>query len=208
MKKLNQKGFGVVEGLLIFVALAIVAGTGFYVYNKVKNDQTGKPSGDTTQKINKENKAETKSQKSDPNSDHLVVKEWGIRFKVPGGLTDVKYTIHDDTASFFAKPVGSNVEYRDDYDKFEEGNSQYALGELYRSKESTNDERVDDTLIKGKKVGNYYYYTAWSFSGLASGAACVGLYGDASDSCAQEAKAFKLINQGDNALLNTIELAQ
>src|SRR5688572_16555420 len=46
MKKFNQKGFSVVEGLLIVVAIAIIGGAGFYVYNANKNtnqslDNTG-----------------------------------------------------------------------------------------------------------------------------------------------------------------------
>ena len=37
MKKLNQKGFGIVESLLIFVIVAIICGAGFYVYRSNKN---------------------------------------------------------------------------------------------------------------------------------------------------------------------------
>lgn len=53
MNKLNQKGFGAVEGLLIFVVLALIGGAGFYVYRQVSNDETDKPLNDTSQKIEK-----------------------------------------------------------------------------------------------------------------------------------------------------------
>jgi hypothetical protein len=42
MKKLNQKGFGVVEGILIFVAVALIAGTGYYVYKQSQNSDSSK----------------------------------------------------------------------------------------------------------------------------------------------------------------------
>ena len=65
---------------------------------------------------------------------------------------------------------------------------------------------------EGKKVGDYYYYTSWAFSSLATGAGCQGLYGDSNDSaCETESKAFALVNGNDGnkqALLYTIELAQ
>lgn len=40
MKKLNVKGFGAVEGLLIFVVLGIIGGTGWYVYSSQKQTVT------------------------------------------------------------------------------------------------------------------------------------------------------------------------
>jgi hypothetical protein len=39
MKKLNAKGFGVVEGLLIFVIIALIAGVSFYVYKTNKSTE-------------------------------------------------------------------------------------------------------------------------------------------------------------------------
>jgi hypothetical protein len=44
MKKLNQKGFGIVEGLLIFVAVALIAGTGYYVYKQSQNNDKAQSS--------------------------------------------------------------------------------------------------------------------------------------------------------------------
>lgn len=58
MKKLNQKGFGLAEGFSILIVSIIVIGTGFFVYAKVKNEETSKPSGDKTQVLKKENKDE------------------------------------------------------------------------------------------------------------------------------------------------------
>lgn len=38
MKKLSRRGFSLVEGLLIFVIVTLVAGAGYYVYNRANQD--------------------------------------------------------------------------------------------------------------------------------------------------------------------------
>ncbi len=203
--KTNQKGFSIVEILVVIVIVGLLGAVGWLVYDSQKDKTSETSNTSSTTK-----KAETPKQetvKPDPNAGYLVVKEWGLRFKTPSGLTDVRYAINDDTVAFFAKPSGSSVQYRSDFDKFLDGHFPYATGLLYRSKDVTNNDRGFAT--DGKKVGDYYYYTAWSFSSLATGAACVEIYGDSSNSnCQAGGTAFQLVNQGDAALLNTIELAQ
>jgi len=52
MKKLHQKGFGIVELLLVFVLVGLVGGIGFYVFNQSKkNDETAQPSSSTNSNI-------------------------------------------------------------------------------------------------------------------------------------------------------------
>lgn len=90
--KLNQKGFGVVEGLLIFVIVGIVGGTGYYVY---KNNQNDKPVDNyqPAQQVKKENnkeKTETKP-KEDPNV--FKVPEANFMMVLPAGLEDLSYTV-------------------------------------------------------------------------------------------------------------------
>lgn len=207
MKKIikNQDGFGVVEIILVVMVLGLIGFVGYHAYSqrhKTNNAQTTSTVSTTTPKKTETPKPTTTV---DPNAGYLVVSEWGLRFKTPNGLADVRYKIQGDTLAFFAKPAGSSVQYRADYDKYEDGHFPYATGLLYRSNNTNNDRGFP---TNGKKVGNYYYYTAWSFSSLATGAACLEIYGDSSDSnCQANAKAFQLVNQGDNALLNTIELA-
>jgi prepilin-type N-terminal cleavage/methylation domain-containing protein len=204
--KQNQKGFSVVEILIVIAVIGLIGAVGWLVYYRQKTKTSDSQPATQTSTEQKDAVEAQPTQKTDPNEGYLVVKEWGLRFKTPTGLTDVKYTIHDDTVAFFAKPTGSSVQYRADYDKYEEGRSQYATGNLYRSKESTKDKI--GIVVEGKKIGDYYYYTSWAFSSLATGAACVGTYGDADSNCQPEATAFQLVNQGGSALLNTIEIAE
>jgi prepilin-type N-terminal cleavage/methylation domain-containing protein len=210
--KTNQKGFSVVEILIVLVVIGLLGTVGWLVYDRQNNKKTENPATESsTQQNNETSKQESSTQqveKTDPNEGYLVLKEWGLRFKIPSGLADVKYTIHDDTVSFFAKPTGSSVQYRTDYDKFVDGHSQYAIGNLFRSTSSTKPYPGEDSGRQGKKVGDYYYYTSWAFSSLASGAGCVGLYGEGESNCNVEIKVFDLMNVGNSALLNTIELSQ
>lgn len=55
MKKLNSKGFGIVEILLVILLVFLVGGIGYYVYTQAKNnDETSTPSSDVSGKIDKE----------------------------------------------------------------------------------------------------------------------------------------------------------
>jgi prepilin-type N-terminal cleavage/methylation domain-containing protein len=207
--KSNQKGFSVVEILIVIVVVGLLSAVGWLVYDRQKNKVDDKPVTHTST-TQKEETPKQETAKPDPNAGYLVVKEWGLRFKTPSGLTDVKYVIHDDTLAFFAKPTGSNVQYVTDYEKYADSNFRYATGVLYRSTSSTK-LFAGDMTREGKKVGDYYYYTNWAFSSLATGAGCQGLYGDSDSACETESKAFALVNGNDGnkqALLYTIELAQ
>lgn len=210
----NLSGFSAIEGLLILVIIGILGFTGWFVWHaKQSADKSLTSNNSTTPVIKKKAATKIVTKSTDQTASYFVVKEWGLRFKVPNGLADVKYVIDGDELGFYAKPTGSTVQYRTDYAKAvsnPDGSSylQYATGTLYRSTASTEDRAGGS--VTGKKLGNYYYYTGWAFSGLASGAACLDLYGDndVATGCAAESTAFQLINQGDSALLNTIELAQ
>lgn len=207
MKK-NEKGFSVVEIILVLLVVGLIGVVGFMVY---KNHSKKADNSTTTTTTTQPSTTQTKTtQATDPYAGYLVVKEWGLRFKIPSGLTDVQYVINGDTAAFFAKPTGSSVQYVTNYKKYEDGNFRYATGVLYRSTSSTK-PFVDDMTREGKKVGDYFYYTNWAFSSLATGAGCQGLYGDGDSACQTESKAFTLVNGNDGnkqALLYTIELAQ
>ena len=84
MKKLNQKGFGIVEGLLIFVAVALIAGTGYYVYKQSQNNDKAQSSVEVANKKEAVVTPPTKTSttKADPYDGYVVIKEWGIKIKL------------------------------------------------------------------------------------------------------------------------------
>lgn len=87
----NQNGFSVVEGLLIFIIIAIIAGVGWYVRdsNKKTNDilnSADKSSSPVARSTI--NKKETKTE-----AQYLVVKEWGIKMPLSSPITDAYYVV-------------------------------------------------------------------------------------------------------------------
>jgi len=63
MKKLHQKGFSLVEGLLIVVLIGLIAGVGFYVYRQSQDNNSSKSDTPRT--------AQEDSQKKNPNITEL-----------------------------------------------------------------------------------------------------------------------------------------
>ncbi len=212
--KNNSKIFKIIAIIvtlgILFVLLAVLLSS-----KKTNNETVDTKNNETTQVQDQNNEANDSKQETkqpepqaDPNDGYFVVKEWGLRFKAPEGLTDIRYVINGETLAFYAKPIGSDIQYAADYNKFDGDSPAHAIGVVYRSSEPTK-PKMDGT-VDGKKIGDYYYYTSWAFSGLATGAACSGMYEGGYDekSCQSESAIFNLVNQGENALINTIQLSQ
>lgn len=176
--KQTQKGFSVIETLLLVAVVVLIGALGWLFFNQqiLKNGQ--KNTADAL--ANKESDATTVT-KSDLNKGYLVVKEWGLRFKVPDGLTDIRYFIQDDVLSLYAKPKGYNVEYRSDYNNPTDG-AEYSLESVIRSNDSSKSKL--EQQVSGKKLGDKYYYTRSAFSALATGVAMQPLFFD--DACVKE----------------------
>ena len=196
MKK-NQQGFGLIMVLLVILIVGAISFSAYLVYDnqKNKNNQTVNSNND----VNKENES----------SDHyLIVKEWGLKFKIPNGIESVEYKINGNNLAIYAKPSGYAVEYRDGYSLYLDGRSPYAIGNLYQYDQPNEIISTGVEAKTGKSLGDKYYFTDWAFNSIATGASCVGLYGEDEQNCTTENVAFKLVNQGENALLNTISLSQ
>ena len=213
--------------LVVLLVLAAMAITGTVVYCLTRPKPVEKTQVVDNQKADIVDD-ETDNAKPDEaapvhKGSELAIKNWGISFYIPTGLADVQYRIHGDTVYFYGKPSSPKVEYRTGYDSDNVG--QYALGRVKRSKEPTQD--VIHGKVDGKKVGDYYYYTGASFSGLDSGVGLFGLFytpdciekskvnTDTDDSecnklASAEAETFYLINGDDEitGLLNTISLTE
>lgn len=80
--KLNQKGFGAIEVLLTVIALTLIAGVGFYVYNANKEKKTD-TSAQTQQSTTPKPAENTKK--------YLEVKELGIKFELNDKLKNAYY---------------------------------------------------------------------------------------------------------------------
>jgi hypothetical protein len=82
--RLNQKGFSALEGLLIFIVIALLAGIGWYVWDQNKKEEQKQSAAPTTQNV-EEQPAET--------LEPMVIKELGITIKPSSALKGLTYTI-------------------------------------------------------------------------------------------------------------------
>lgn len=97
MKRLNHKGFTLVEGLLTVIALCLVVGVGFYVFNA--NSDSAKSNIATSQtKSKSEAKATPKM--------FLEIKEMGIKIPLTSSISDATYVISptDDNFAVVSTP--------------------------------------------------------------------------------------------------------
>jgi hypothetical protein len=84
MKKLNQKGFGLIEVILLATIIFATGAVGYYIYNKsLVNDETSKP----------QSSAET----SNTNPDEYINKEFGFMFEYPKSPGSQKPTVSNTT---------------------------------------------------------------------------------------------------------------
>lgn len=84
MKKLGQRGFSAVEGVLIFVIVALVGGVGYYVYVQKNSDENTKPTNNTSIK--------TEEKECSGNNKIVSSKDNEFSICVPGGWTLVNDT--------------------------------------------------------------------------------------------------------------------
>lgn len=165
------------------------------------------------QYTNPAQKTELPTEDTDQQSNYVVVEEWRLKFTKPDSLKDIEYIIVGDTAGFYAKPADFDGNYRKNY-KAVDASSRitYAIGRLTRSTNSTHTDNYVG-VVEGRKIGDYYYYTAHSFSGLSTGAGYNGLYFNeyCDDGPHEEPVCSELIDaehkafQSVNDMLRTIE---
>lgn len=80
---IDEKGFTLIEGLLIFVIVIIVGGTGYYIYHSSKQADKNLQSTSTDTKFNKKkSKTADRVTQDEVNLDYIVIKEWGVKVKV------------------------------------------------------------------------------------------------------------------------------
>jgi hypothetical protein len=110
----NKGGAWKVVGIVTLVVLVGVLAVGGFLV--VDNMNKGQKIDDLASKIEELEKvgtdsgSEADSGVAEELDGYLVLKEWGLRFKVPEGLTDVRYVIRGDRVLFWGKPSGSRVE--------------------------------------------------------------------------------------------------
>ncbi len=161
MKKLNNKGFGVVEGLLILVIIGIVGGTIFYVRKSYNNVNSG--SDGTTISHNQKAEDQTEAQpveeqqaesEEDVNKGYLVVDEWGVRIKLRDADRVKSYSYDSKASDIFGIKYDSSITPVINPHNSQNTNCKSIGVTMFRSKTNPN--------VDSKKVDGYYFFMTGS----------------------------------------------
>ena len=150
----NQKGFTAIEAVLIVVILAIIGGTGYYVY------QANNKSTDTqnTAQLNAESAV---PHKAAGKTTYTTITEWGVRAPYSGSLK-LQYTLSSDgkQADFTSdKLVATDAACTD---QFGGQIDRYAPADI-ATPDGTGTTTAKDRAATASKstyayVGGYYYF--------------------------------------------------
>lgn len=91
MQQLNSKGFSLVEGLLIIIAISLVSFVGYYVWHS--QQEVSKVSTSTSRSVDSESAAAAQKAKS---VGYLKINELGIKVPVNEKLKGLKYEVSPD----------------------------------------------------------------------------------------------------------------
>jgi Tfp pilus assembly protein PilV len=162
----NQKGFAALEALLIAIILAIIGGTGYYVYQaNNKSTDTQNAAQVAANSAVKHKKGAAK--KPAAAQQYLTIKEWGVRGKLDSSVTP-EYAITSDANQTWARLSSDQLIAADP--QCSVANS--AGGIINRAKADdhaynqagddlgiTIKQEIDNGTLKNyKKVGVYYYW--------------------------------------------------
>jgi hypothetical protein len=196
--------------LVILLVLALATAGGFGALWAMANQKlsSANSKNDSNTKTIKELKdkvasleAAAKAAQDGMVGENFIIKAWGVTFKVPVEITEVKYSLINDTAYIIAKPTNTNVNYADGV---EADPQKFALGTITRSAKSVM-ENESGNKVDGKKIGAYYFYTSWSFSSLKAKSGELKVYGDGAAALQLEGQVFKYINDEMLPTISAVE---
>ncbi|HEX5448015.1 MAG TPA: hypothetical protein VFW90_02325 [Candidatus Saccharimonadales bacterium] len=152
-------GFAALEGLLILVIIAIIGGTGWYVWHS--KNQTNKSLTETTATSQSGVKAVAKpsaiDNKDTSANEYLNIVEWGVRLKLKPQISDVYYTINGSDASLGLKSL-DNLRTKDGAKCPADKNSVVMISKYEPSDYQSflQSSGYEDTAVR---IGDYDYLT-------------------------------------------------
>jgi type II secretory pathway pseudopilin PulG len=155
----NEKGFGVVEILLVIVVIGLLGVGGWMFFSKQKDSKTAKNEvTNNTQQSEQAKTNETKKQeeiKPDTNASYLVIKEWNVKFLIPNSLGKVTYSIGPRQDPNYAALSGSLT---GELDKYSFSTKCTLLG-ITRSTSGEAPQAEPGATKLGKIGADYFYST-------------------------------------------------
>jgi hypothetical protein len=174
----HSPGFSVVEVIVVLVIIAAAGFGGWYVWSKHHKDDSNK--SNTSTQGNNENQNQTTADPSEGGK-YLVIKEWGVRFKLPEDLKgQVTYGIRTSTdgaqvavfevASIAALP-GSSCKLTDISSNGWSGKTGGIGSEIHRTTAKIGSDQEALFAFSNMHINNYWYS---------------GLYGKGADACVND----------------------
>ncbi len=93
MKKLDQKGFGVVEYILAVLVIALLVGIGFYVVSADRNKKENAKTAETAKTIKTADQKAKAKPVEQPKVEYVELKDLGIKFKQSEKMSDWSYVV-------------------------------------------------------------------------------------------------------------------
>ena len=191
----NQKGFAVLEGLLILVIVGILAGTGWYVVNAKRN--ADKALGSTT------NYSAPKTTRTikDSAPKTMTIKEWGVQATYSGDQT-LQYDVVNQNGNSWAYVSSTELVAKGcSVDGGAAGAiNRYKFDQQIPSPGGENSGTPVQLIASGAlteyaKVGDYYYYFEHGQAACSMNQDTINLQGDASAILRALVPNFKAVSQ-------------
>lgn len=104
MKK-REKGFTLVEGLIILVVVILIGGVGYFVF---ANRDSNKDKNDTNNQTSQQKDSEESADEAE--AKYLDIPEVGVRIKLTGAVEGAYYSVSNEGYAYFSTHYFDNVE--------------------------------------------------------------------------------------------------
>jgi Tfp pilus assembly protein PilE len=154
LRKMNSKGFAVIEAILIVVIVGLLAGVGYYIWHtnqqtKATLDAAAKVAQSSPQKVTK--KSTGSSTKPATDTAFLTFSEWGVKIPLSSSISDAYY-VYKNGYVYLSVNSLSNTDCSAD---------STTLGAVMRftadQKDDYSGELYVNEIKDAKKIGQYYY---------------------------------------------------
>ncbi len=164
-KQMNQKGFAAVEAVLLVVILAMLGGTGYYIWHANKTAST---TYDTASKISESSSSQKASNKATSSAQSFPIKEWKVQAKYSGDQK-LHYIFENDSLGYTSALFSSDA--LDAADPLCKNGAYGGVITRYKSSDKflAGDGEIDSGMTAAQTaaslqpgqyghVGDYYYF--------------------------------------------------